>query len=86
MYVCMYVCMNVYIYVFRKHLPGAVRPARPERCCAAAFDICVTTSDSIPERYVSIRQHKSAYVSIREHMRLPLIFAAPRATLSLSVT
>ena len=24
----------------RKHLPGAVRPARPDRCCAAALEIC----------------------------------------------
>ncbi len=27
-------------------MPGRVRPARPARCCALAFDIGVTRSDS----------------------------------------
>jgi hypothetical protein len=36
-----------YLPVYRrKHLPERVRPARPARCCALAFDIGVTRSDS----------------------------------------
>ena len=30
----------------RKHFPGRVRPARPARCCADAFEIGVTSRDS----------------------------------------
>lgn len=30
----------------RKHFPGLVRPARPARCCADAFDMGDTRSDS----------------------------------------
>ena len=34
----------------RKHLPGAVRPARPARCNADAWLVGVTIRDSIPVR------------------------------------
>src|SRR6266702_1224353 len=30
----------------RKHFPGRVRPARPDRCCAEAFEIGETRRDS----------------------------------------
>ena len=30
----------------RKHFPGRVRPARPARCCAEAWDIGDTSRDS----------------------------------------
>mmetsp|Transcript_15676 Transcript_15676/g.59484 ORF Transcript_15676/g.59484 Transcript_15676/m.59484 type:complete len:308 (-) Transcript_15676:713-1636(-) len=34
----------------RKHVPGPVRPALPDRCCAAALDTGTTCSDSTPVR------------------------------------
>jgi len=43
-------CWNDQAVYRRKHRPGAVRPARPARCCADALLTGVTMSDSMPLR------------------------------------
>src|SRR5271163_22921 len=38
--------LNAFSVYRRKHLPGRVLPALPARCCAEAFEIGETSSDS----------------------------------------